>query len=338
MLRRREFLSLPAAALQPPRKLKAAFLGASHPHAPNKLKFVAQSPDFELAGVAEDDPTVRAALGPYPWLSTQQILDDPSIQVVFIESEVARHAPLAIMALQAGKHCHIEKPAAVSVAAMREIANLARSRRRIIQAGYMWRYNPAVSAALEAARSGWLGDVYMIHGRMNVLSPPAQRAEFSAFPGGQMFDLGAHLIDIVVRLLGRPNRITPFLRHHSNIPDQLKDNAAVVLEYPRTLAILTSATLQPNATSHRTLEIFGSNGNAVIRPIEPPTLEIDLAQPAGPYPAGRHKPPMPPYERYRRDIAALAAAIRGEHPLETTPDTELAVTEVLLTASAMIGN
>lgn len=339
MMRRREFLTLPALAAQP-RRLRAAFLGAAHSHAFDKLRLVKASPDYELAGVWEESPPARKTLeklGPLPWRPKSEILADRSIEVIFIESDVPQIPLLAIEALEAGRHCHIEKPIAYTRERLRRIIELARQKRLIIQGGYMWRHNPAVEKALEAARQGWLGDVYLIHARMNTLIGPDRRPEWNRFPGGQMFEQGAHLVDIVVRLLGRPQRITSFLRHDGPFEDTLKDNTAAVLEYSRAMAIITSSVLQPNAGQHRALEIFGSNGNAAVRPIEPPQLEIDLAKPAGPYRAGRQKVDLPPYERYVGDIAALARAVRGERALETTAETELAVHETLLEASGMAG-
>jgi len=338
MLRRRDFVTLPAAAALEPRRLRAAFLGAAHSHAADKLRLVLQSPDYELAGVWEPDSRARAAAerpGALPWRAKEEILRDARIEVVFIESDVPLIAPLAIEALEAGKHCHIEKPIADTPARLHRIIGLAKEQRRIIQSGYMWRYNPAVVRAVEAARAGWLGDVYLIHARMNTQIGADRRPEWNRFAGGQMFEQGAHLVDIVVRLLGRPQRITPFLRHDGPFDDTLKDNTAAVLEYARCLVVLTASVLQPNAMRHRALEIFGTNGNAVARPIEPPSLELDLARAAGPYPAGATRPELPPYRRYEGDIAALARAVRGEQPLETTPETELAVHEVLLEASGM---
>lgn len=339
MMRRREFLTLPALAAQP-RRLRAAFLGAAHSHAFDKLRLVKESPDYELAGVWEESQTSRKTiekLGTLPWRPKSEILADRSVEVIFIESDVPQIPSLAIEALEAGKHCHIEKPIADTRARLHRIIELARQKRLIIQGGYMWRHNPAVEKALEAARQGWLGDAYLIHARMNTLIGPERRPEWNRFAGGQMFEQGAHLIDIVVRLLGRPQRITSFLRHDGPVEDTLKDNTAAVLEYGRAMAILTSSVLQPNAGQHRTLEIFGSNGNAVVRPIEPPSLEIDLAQAAGPYRAGRQKIDLPPYERYVGDIAAFARAVRGEQPLATTTETELSVHETLLEASGMAG-
>jgi predicted dehydrogenase len=240
-------------------------------------------------------------------------------------------------ALGAGKHVHIEKPASDNLAEMKRIVDLARSKKLRIQTGYMWRYNPAVRRVIEAGRQGWLGEIYHVHARMNTLIGADRRPEWELFSGGQMFEQGAHLVDIVVRLLGRPSKVTPFLRHDGAFADQLKDNTAAVLEYPKAVVILVSSVLQPGANAHRAIEVFGSNGNAVIRPIEPPSLEIDLQKPAGPYAAGRQKVQLEPFERYAGDIAALARVIRGQEAPVASLEEEWLVEETLLRASGMAG-
>lgn len=338
MMDRRVFLASGAAAQIPGRRLRAAFLGAAHSHAFDKLRLVIESPDYELAGVWEEAPQARAALaklGSLPWRPKAEILSDRSVQVIFVESDVPQIPLLAIEALEAGKHCHIEKPVADTRERLQRIVSLAESKGLIIQAGYMWRHNPAVERAVEAAREGWLGDVWLVHARMNTWIGAQRRPEWNRFAGGQMFEQGAHLVDIVVRLLGRPQRVTPFLRHDGPFADTLKDNTAAVLEYGRAMAVITASVLQPDAGAQRALEIFGTQGSAVVRPIEPPSLEVDLSRASGAYRAGRQKVDLPPYERYKGDIAALARAVRRESPLAVTPAMELAVHETLLDASNM---
>lgn len=337
-MNRREFLAVSAVAAQPSRRVRAAFLGLAHSHASAKLRLVASSPDYELLGAWEDNPKVKAeyASRNVRWRERREILSDPQVEVVFIESDVPRHESLALEAVQAGKHVHIEKPPSDNIRGFRTIVDVARRKNLHLQTGYMWRFNPAVVRAIEAAKKGWLGDVYMIHARMNDFIGPERRPAWGLFPGGQMFEQGAHLIDIIARTLGVPRRITPFLRHDGAFADQVKDNTAAVLEYPRAMAIVTASVLQINANPHRALEIFGSQGTVVIRPIEPPTLEIDLATPAGPYSKGRQKVALPPYERYVGEIAELARAIRGDGQMSVSLDEELAVQETLITASKMI--
>ncbi|MDX2153488.1 MAG: Gfo/Idh/MocA family oxidoreductase [Bryobacteraceae bacterium] len=327
-------LAAAAACAQPRPPLRIAFLGASHSHAADKIRLVRASPDWDLAGVAEDDPLIQTP--GIPRLTRDQLLTDKSISVVAVESAVARHESDALAALEAGKHVHVEKPLAHTAAGLNKVVAAARARKLQLQSGYMWRYNPAVRTAMEAARKGWLGDIYLVRGMMNTLvNEPERREEWGLFPGGQMFEQGSHLIDIVARLLGRPLKIQSTLRSHGPFEDGMKDNTVAILEYKSALGIIQASTLQPGAFPHRTLEIFGSNGNAVVRPIEPPTLEIDLAQPAGPYKAGRQKFEPQPYQRYVGDFQELAAAIRGERPLTASLDEELLVHQVILWASEM---
>jgi predicted dehydrogenase len=151
-----------------------------------------------------------------------------------------------------------------------------------------------------------------------------------------MFEQGSHLVDAVVRLLGKPAKVTPFLQTAAAAPgDTLADNCVAVLEWPRALGIVTSAPLQPNAGPQRFLEILGTQGTARVQPLEPPALVLDLARAAGPHPAGRSEAPLPAYARYVDEFRELAAAVRGGRPLAVTPETELAVHETLMAACGM---
>jgi predicted dehydrogenase len=326
-----------SAALGTAGRIRIAFLGGSHSHGLDKAKVVKASPLYELAGIWEPDPAVLAqyaALG-IPRLEREDILSDTSIGAVAVESDVKDHARHGLMVLEAGKHVHLEKPPADNLDEVRRMVDLARSKGLVFQTGYMWRYNPAITAALEAAWRGWLGDVYLVRGMMNTLIPPERRPEWAAFQGGQMFEQGPHMIDPIVRLLGRPQRVTPFLHRHGKYNDRLMDNTVAVLEYPQALGIVQSSTLQPNASLYRTLEIQGTNGTATVRPIEPPVLQIDLASAAGPYKTGKQMVAVPPYKRYEGDFEELAAAVRGERPLRVSLDEELLLQETLTRACGM---
>ena len=296
-------------------RVRIAFLGGSHSHAFAKAKVAQQSPDYELVGVWEEDPKVMAeytAIG-IKAVKPDEVLKDTSIQAIAVESAVKDHAKHALMALEAGKHVHVEKPPADTMAAFHKLVAAAEKKKLLLQTGYMWRYNPAVNKGLEAARNGWLGDVYMVRAQMNTLIAPERRPEWGMFRGGQMFELGSHLIDVVVRLLGRPDKVTPFLKHHGKFDDLLKDNTVAVFEYPKALAIIQTATLQPGSGAHRGIEILGTNGTAVVRPVEPAVIHIDLAKAAGPYKEKSQNVPVPRlYPLHRRSGGVRRCHSRSE--------------------------
>ena len=335
MMNRRVFLSSSLAAPLAAERIRIAFLGASHAHAAAKLDVVRENSAFELAGIVETDPALRARYeksGAH-LLTREQALGDATIRVLAVESDVKDHAADARAALEAGKHLHLEKPPAADMKGCREVFSIAARRRLLVQPGYMWRYHPGINAALDAARKGWLGDVFMVRGTIGTLIPAAQRGELARYRGGQMFELGCHLIDPMVRLLGRPVKITPVLQKLGT--DGLVDNATAVFEFPRALGTITTSSLHAGANRHRAFEIFGSNGSAVLRPIEPAALHIDLIKPAGPYKTGIQAVELAPFRRYVADFTDLAEAVRLGRALSVTQEEELRVQEALLGASAM---
>jgi predicted dehydrogenase len=340
-MNRRAFLIASAAAAQSAaqgRRVRIAFLGASHSHAADKVRIAQTSADWELAGVWEPDAAVAAGLGKsgVKMRGKDEILKDASIEVIAVESGVKEHEALGLAALEAGKHVHLEKPPSDNPKGLPKLIATARKKERLLQMGYMWRYHPGFTAMLEAARSGWLGEIYLVKGQMNTLIGPDRRPEWALFHGGQMYEQGGHLIDPLIRLMGRPSKVTPFLRHHGNFQDNLLDNTAAVFEYPKAMAIINSSVLQPGATAHRAFEIYGSRATAVLRPIEgPPKLEIDLTEDAGPYKKGRTTVTLPAYRRYEGDLADLAACVRSGKPLAITPEQDMLVQEALLRASEM---
>jgi len=326
----------PILAESPKRKIKVGFLGGAHSHGLAKWKIIKASSDFELLGLAEESAQVRSQyqkLGA-KLLSRDELLD--TAELIIIESAVRDHARDAELALTAGKHVHVEKPPTVRMTELTELVALARKNKRLLQAGYMWRYHPGFAAMFEAVRKGWLGEIYLVRGMINTSVPPERRAEWAEFKGGGMFELGCHLIDSMVRFLGRPLQVKPTLRGDGPANDKLNDNNAVVFEFEHAMGVITNTTSQPNAFAYRSFEVFGTNGTAVLKPIEPPTLQIDLSKAAGPYKSGLQTIDLPAYERYVADFVELAAAIRGEKALSVTLDEELLVHKTLLKACEML--
>jgi predicted dehydrogenase len=313
-------------------RLRIGFLGASHSHAAGKIKAVQESADWELIGVCEEDKRLRTeyAKTGVPLLPREELLGRS--QVVAVESQVQDHARDAKLALAAGRHVHLEKPPADTLEAFRELVALAQEKNVLLQMGYMWRYNPAVNAALEAARQGWLGEIHLVRGMINTQLSAEQRLQVARFPAGTMLELGSHLIDVLARLMGRATRITSVLKTHGSSQDHLADNTLAIFEFPKALGIITSSTLQPRAGRYRSFEILGTQGTAVVNPIEPPGLTIDLARPAGPYRAGLNTVPMPEYLRYAPDFADLAIKIRQGKKLAVSAEEDLLVQETLMRA------
>lgn len=327
-----------AAGTQIGGRIRIAFLGVTHSHGDAKWKMVRDSPEFDLVGVAETDPDAveRLRKAGVRLLTREQLLQDSTIAVVAVESENREHGRDGLAALRAGKHVHLEKPPSVKLTDLRAIAEEAKGRERILQVGYMWRHHPGIQLALEAARKGWLGAVYQVRGVIGNTLEPSRRKGWAEFAGGVVFELGGHVLDPMVRLMGKPRRITPTLRKHGAYADELRDNGVVVMEWENAMGVLECSNLETGSGRHRTFEIRGTKGNAKVNPIEPGGLEIELSEPAGPYGKGVQMVILPAYRRYEADFVELAAAVRGTGRIGVTMDEELMVHETLLAASGML--
>ena len=85
-------------------------------------------------------------------LSTQlvrEVLKNPNIQAVSINTPPNTHHQLVMDALRAGKHVLVEKPPALTVAQCEEISVFANQQKRVVFMSFHARYNPCVEVAKE---------------------------------------------------------------------------------------------------------------------------------------------------------------------------------------------
>lgn len=317
-MRRRDLLALALAPAPPP--IRVGFLGQEHSHFAGKLKVIKESPAYQLIGVTgHDDPA---------------LLDDPAVQLIIVECPIDIAIAQGRKVIAAGRHLHLEKPPGDKLPPFRDLVEQARRKNLRLQTGYVWRWHAGITAALDAARRGWLGDVFMVRATMNADRSPAQRLAEARFPGGAMFELGGHMVDRVIDLLGRPKSVKPFLRHYSNIADNLADNTVAVLEFDRALAVLTVSDRMAGSGAHRSFEVLGEDGSFVIHPERnPPTMSVHLRKAAGPYRAGWQDITLPPQPRFVGDFAEMARSLQTNTPLSPSYDHEILLQETLLRAS-----
>ena len=239
----------------------------------------------------------------------------------------------------AGKHVHIDKPAGESLPQFRRILDSAARQKLLVQMGYVFRYNPGVALMHEFVQQGWLGDIFEIHAVMSKVVPEEKRKAMVEYRGGMMFELGGHLIDIVVGLLGKPEKVTPFIQHVAKSNDTWADNMLAVLTYPRAIATVKSSAVEVEGASRRHFVVCGTEGTFHIQPLDKPAARLSLSQARGKYKAGTQDITFPPFSRYVDDAVEMARVIRGEKPAEFSYDHDLIVQTTLLQACGLpLGN
>ncbi len=314
-------------------KVRVGMLGSGHSHFSGKLKAMQASPAYEVVSIAEGDPVRKPPPG-LNAVTVEQMLSDPSLHLVVVECRVWEALPWGKKVIAAGKHLHLEKPPGNEWAPFKELVKEARRKKLILQTGYLWRWHQGLQAALEAAKKGWLGEVYLVRGTMNSDRGPEERAIEAHYRGGGLFELSGHVIDRVVELLGRPNTVKSWLRHDTSAPDKLADNNLAVFEYDKALAVISQATKMAGSGDHRSFEIIGTDGTIMVYPEStPPRMRVHLRKAQGPYQPGWQDITLPPQPRFIADFAELARAIQTKQPLRHSYDHELLLHETLLRAS-----
>ncbi len=353
-MNRREFLTgTSAAALlatsawaqtgAKPGKIKIGQIGTTHAHAAGKLAAIRKLSDqFELVGVVEPDADRREsalkdkAYQDVTWLTEEQLLNVKGLQAVAVETEVKDLLTTAEKCVAAGKHIHLDKPAGEKFSHFQRIVENARRQKLIIQMGYMLRYNPGVQLCYRAAKEGWLGRVFSIEAAMSKAVDKNAREVLKRYPGGALFELGCHVLDSAVYVLGKPQKVTAYNRSSSSVNDGFPDNQYAVLEYPHATAIIHSAVVEVGGEARRQFTVSGEQGTVEVRPLEAPKVRLSLDRVQGDFKKGWQDVEMPKLAgRYDLEFLDLAAAIRGEKAFAWSYDHDLAVQETLLKASGL---
>lgn len=336
-------LALPALSTpQEFKKIRIGMIGTAHSHAAGKLSAVQKKKDlFELVGVCEPDEKRRQSLpqrreyANVPIMTLEQLLNHPGLEAVLVEGAVREKATLALAPAQAGLHIHLEKPGGSSLDQFTQIIRLAKQKEKIVQLGYMFRGNPGFELAFQAAREGWLGDIFEINAVMGKLSGEDERKEMAQFPGGTMFELGCHLIDAVVTLLGKPSKVFPFLKRLKP-QDNLADHCTALLEYDKAVATIRSCAVDVEGGARRQFTLCATRGALTIHPLEAPKMTLTLTQDHGDFRKGTQLVELRKMTgRYDDQIARFAKMIRGQLPLDYSHEHEMTVFQTVLAASAM---
>lgn len=312
-------------------------IGVGHAHA-SKLSVYRQSADYEVVGLVEPDAALRkraegqAAFRDLPWMTQEQLLNQPGLQAVLVETEVRHALDAAEACVAAGKHLHLDKPAGDSLPRFQKILDDAARQNLLVQMGYMYRYNPAIVLLREFLREGWLGDLFEVHAVMSKVVGRDDRQRLAFYPGGMMFELGCHLLDLVVKILGPPTEVAAFAQHADRTEDALVDNMLAVLTYPRALATVKSSAMEVEGFERRHLVVCGTEGTFHIQPLDNPSIRLSLAKPRGKFRVGTQEVSFPRYVRYVDDAADMAKIIRGEKTTDFPYQHDLAVQRTLLQA------
>ena len=160
--------------------------------------------------------------------SFEGILEDNSIDLVVVNTPTYTHYPYAKRALEANKHVIVEKAFTTTLAEAVELAELAKSKRKLLSVYQNRRWDSdylTVKSIVQSNKLGKLVDVSFSYDRYNPELSPKKHKEKQAPGGGLLLDLGPHLIDQALHLFGMPEEVfgTLAIRRQRSVVNDFMD-------------------------------------------------------------------------------------------------------------------
>ena len=255
--------------------IKIGQIGIGHNHGEAKMLAVRKFPElFEVVGFAEENEEwikKRGNFKGYEGLkrySVDELIE--KCDALLIETDVWNLTETAQKCIDAGKHIHMDKPGSGTLEEYKHLLDTAKAKNLVVQLAYMYRYNPAVQKCFELIKDGKLGEIYSINAEMSTYHPKDYKKWLTNFGGGIMYILGCHLIDLIVYILGKPDKITTFLKHTNLDGIDFADNNLAVFEYEKALARVFVSSVEVNGFGRRQFMVSGSKCTVNIYPLERP--------------------------------------------------------------------
>ena len=191
-------------------------------HAP----FIVHDAGMALTAVCsrQADEVLKVAPAAKVLTSAQDLIEDTAIDLVVITTPNDLHYPLAKAALLAGKHVLLEKPSVTELAHIEALCLLAQQQNLVLCVYQNRRFDGDFKRLTELLKSGELGQLKHLESRFDRFRPQAQD-RWRELPGkgtGIFWDLGPHLLDQVLLLLGAPSWVqasTAILRDKGQTTD-----------------------------------------------------------------------------------------------------------------------
>jgi predicted dehydrogenase len=197
-----------------PRVLRAGVIGlgwAGRQH----MAAYDKEPGVELAALAglEAEPLQLLGKeygvpGEHRYANWQDLIADADLDVVSVATPTTLHAPIAVTALDRGLHVLSEKPLAEHADVGRTMVEAARRNDRVLDVSFNHRRRGDIQTLKKIIDGGLLGHIYYAKvGWLRREGIPGLGSWFTRAAtsgGGPLMDLGVHMLDMALHLLGEP--------------------------------------------------------------------------------------------------------------------------------------
>jgi len=168
------------------------------------------SSKLQLAGICDIDPVRQdwaKKEGYHVYPALDDVLADPSVDIVLIATPNHLHADIAIKSMRAGKHVLCEKPVCPTSAELEQVLAVSRETGKVFYPRQNRRWDPDFLLMKKVYDERPLGKPINLENRIGSggASSPFGWRSFKKYGGGMMLDWGVHLIDRI--LMMNPSRV-----------------------------------------------------------------------------------------------------------------------------------
>lgn len=247
--------------------LKVAFIGAgavADLHADS----IRQVDGLDFVGVHDVRPDVAAAKA-RAWkvrhfASLDAILDDRSIDAVFVLTHVDSHLDIASRAIAAGKHVFLEKPVSDDAGGIDKLAGEARAKGLVCMPDHNYAYVPEFRRLKRLVDQGDLGTIrsfFVIY-----VIPHAE--ELASHYGGVLEEVMIHHSYLSLSILGKPDRVVAGVARPAWKKHTAEDQAWMVWDYERGASAHLFGSFATDDLTNEPwtclVKVLGTNGSAVV--------------------------------------------------------------------------
>lgn len=201
-------------SVRPANKIRLGLIGTGS-RGSGLATLIREMPDYELVACCDIIPEnlqkglSLAGKNAKGYADYRRLLDDKSIDAVVIATPLYLHYPMAIAALQAGKHIYLEKSMTYDIPQAIDLVKKVKASGLVFQIGYQYRYYGLYHRVKEIMKENWLGKITHFECQYNrnsnwrfpVNDPKMERAinwrMYREYCGGPLSELCAHEIDVV---------------------------------------------------------------------------------------------------------------------------------------------
>ncbi len=223
----------------------------------------------EIAQAKAEQHTVKA-------MTVDELLADPEIEIVLNLTVPQAHAEIALAALEAGKHVHVEKPLAVDLESGKKMVETAGQKHLLLGSAPDTFLGAGHQTTRKLIDDGWIGTP--VSGTAFMMGPGHEKWHpnpgfYYLVGGGPMFDMGPYYLTALVNLLGPVKTVSAKTartfdtrtatckeRYGEILPVEVPTHQTGVVEFQSGALITMTMSFDVQGHGHEPLEIYGTEG------------------------------------------------------------------------------